>query len=85
MVVNTKVHLKVNENFMAFDLKRLYLQQNGVAERMNITIDERIRCMLSHFKLLKSLWGEAMRTSIDLINLSSLFPLKLVYLKRCFI
>ena len=29
-------------------------QQNGVVERMNITIEERIRCMLSHSKLLKS-------------------------------
>ena len=32
--------------------------------------------MLSHFKLPKSFWGEAMRTSIDLINLSPLVPLK---------
>ena len=30
------------------------LQQNGVAERMNKTIVERIRCMLSHAKLPKS-------------------------------
>ena len=32
--------------------------------------------MLSHSKLPKSFWGEAMRTSIDLINLSPLVPLK---------
>ena len=44
-------------------------QQNGVAKRMNRTIEERIRCMLSHSKLPKSFWGEAMRTSIDLIML----------------
>ena len=29
-------------------------QQNGVAERINRTIEERIRCMLSHSKLPKS-------------------------------
>jgi transposase InsO family protein len=29
-------------------------QHNGVAERMNITICERIKCMLSHAKLPKS-------------------------------
>ena len=29
-------------------------QQNGVVERMNRTIEERIRCMLSHSKLPKS-------------------------------
>ena len=51
-------------------------QQNGVAERMNKTIEEMIRCMLSHSKLRKSFWGEAMRTSIDLINLSPPVPLK---------
>jgi len=32
-------------------------QQNGVVERMNKTIEERIRCMLSHAKLSKSFWG----------------------------
>ena len=43
---------------------------------MDITIEERIKCMLSHSKLPKSLWGEVMRTSIDLINLSPSVPLK---------
>ena len=32
--------------------------------------------MLSHSKLPKSFWGEAMRTSIDLINFSPSIPLK---------
>ena len=32
--------------------------------------------MLSHSKRPKSFWGEAMRTSIDLINLSPSVPLK---------
>ena len=31
-------------------------QQNGVAKRINITIEERIRCMLSHSKLPNSFW-----------------------------
>ena len=51
-------------------------QQNGVAKRMNRTICDRIRCMLSHVKLLKSFWGEAMRIVTDLINLSLLYPLE---------
>lgn len=50
-------------------------QQNGVAERMNRTIEERVRCMLSHSKLPKSFWGEAVRTAVDLINLSPSVPL----------
>ena len=52
------------------------LQQNSVVERMNRTIYDRIRCMLSHEKLPKSFWGEAMRTTVDLINLSPSYPLK---------
>ena len=51
-------------------------QQNGVAERMNKTICDRIRSMLSHAKLPKSFWGEAMRTTVDLINLSPSYPLE---------
>lgn len=43
---------------------------------MNRTIGERIRCLLSHAKLPKSFWGEAMRTAVDLINLSPSVPLK---------
>ena len=50
-------------------------QHNGVAERMNRTINDRIRCMLSHAKLSKSFWGEAMKTAVDLINLSPSIPL----------
>ena len=50
-------------------------QQNGIAERMNRTITEKVKCMLSHAKLPKSFWGEAMRTAVDLINLSSSYAL----------
>ena len=70
---------------MAFDLKKTIpktLYKNGVAERMNKTIEERIWCMLSHSKLPNSFWGEAMRTSIDLINLSASVPLKGDVLER---
>ena len=50
-------------------------QLNGVAERMNRTIEERIRCMLSHAKLSKSFWAEALVTAVYLINLSPSNPL----------
>ncbi|KAI5339317.1 hypothetical protein L3X38_018589 [Prunus dulcis] len=45
-------------------------QHNGIAERMNRTIVERIRTMLSHAKLPNSFWGETLMTTVDLINLS---------------
>ncbi|KAI5338837.1 hypothetical protein L3X38_018109 [Prunus dulcis] len=50
-------------------------QHNGIAERMNRTIVERIRTMLSYAKLPKSFWGKALMTAVDLINLSPSTPL----------
>ncbi|KAG7598335.1 Reverse transcriptase RNA-dependent DNA polymerase [Arabidopsis suecica] len=43
-------------------------QQNGVAERMNRTIMERVRCMLSDSGLPKRFWAEATHTAVILIN-----------------
>ena len=45
-------------------------QENGVIERMNRTIVERIRSMLSHSGLPKSFWAEAANTAVYLINRS---------------
>ena len=39
-------------------------------------IMERVRCMLSHVKIPKSYLGEATLTTVYLINMSSLVPLK---------
>jgi hypothetical protein len=43
-------------------------QQNGVAERMNRTILEKVRCMLSSAGLGKSFWAEAVNYACHLIN-----------------
>ncbi|KAG8501164.1 hypothetical protein CXB51_003282 [Gossypium anomalum] len=45
-------------------------QQNSVAERMNRTIMEKVRCMLSNANLPKSFWAEAASTACFLINRS---------------
>ncbi|CAL5376159.1 unnamed protein product [Camellia sinensis] len=50
-------------------------QHNGVAERMNRTIMERVRCMLRMAKLPKSFWVEVARTACYLINRSPSVPL----------
>ena len=39
-------------------------QQNGVIERMNRTIKERVMCMLSYAKLPKSFWAKAIDNSM---------------------
>ena len=50
-------------------------QHNGVAERMNRTIMERVRSMISMAKLPKPFWGEAVRAACYLINRSPPAPL----------
>jgi len=45
-------------------------QQNGVAERMNCTLLERDRCMLSNAGFGKELWAEAISTGCYLVNRS---------------
>ncbi|KAG8499853.1 hypothetical protein CXB51_006283 [Gossypium anomalum] len=43
-------------------------QQNGVAERMNWTILEKVRCMSSNAELGKEFWAEAVTYACHLIN-----------------
>lgn len=44
-------------------------QQHGIAERLNRTIEERVIAMLSHAKLDKSFWGEALNHYMHVHNL----------------
>ncbi|RDX77794.1 hypothetical protein CR513_42027, partial [Mucuna pruriens] len=45
-------------------------QLNDLAERMNRTLIERVRCMLSKARLPKHFWGEALYTAVHVINLN---------------
>ena len=45
-------------------------QQNGIAERMNRIIMERVRCMLLISGVYKRFWGDAVSTASSLINMS---------------
>ena len=42
--------------------------QNGVAERMNQTIQEKVRSMLSNADLPNGFWAESLATDVHLIN-----------------
>ena len=44
--------------------------QNGVAERMNWTIQDRVTVMLQYANLKKEFWAEALHTTVYVINLS---------------
>jgi transposase InsO family protein len=45
-------------------------QHNGVAERMNMTLMEKARCMLNGVGLGKEFWAKAMGTTCYLVNIS---------------
>ncbi|GJV61523.1 retrovirus-related pol polyprotein from transposon TNT 1-94 [Tanacetum coccineum] len=45
-------------------------QQNGIAEGMNRTITDKVRCIISHANLDKDFWVEAATTTTYLINYS---------------
>ncbi|RDY00420.1 hypothetical protein CR513_16399, partial [Mucuna pruriens] len=45
-------------------------QLNGLTERMNRKLIERVMCMLSEARLPKHFWGEALYTAVHVINLS---------------
>lgn len=49
--------------------------QNGVAERMNRTIQEKVRSMLSMVGLSNVFWAEAVMTAVHLINRAPSVPL----------
>ena len=43
-------------------------QQNGVAERRNLTLMEMVRSMMSYSSVPISLWGEALKTAMYILN-----------------
>ena len=51
-------------------------QQNGVAERMNRTINERARSMRLHVGLPKTFWVDAVSTAAYLINQGPSVPME---------
>jgi transposase InsO family protein len=57
-------------------------QLNGVAESMNRTLVERVRCLLSQSQLPNSFWGEALSTSVHVLNLTHVFLFSLMYQTR---
>ena len=46
-------------------------QQNGMVERKNQTVEEMARSMLHHAKLPSCFWGEAIATTVYLLNWST--------------
>ncbi|KAH9722810.1 hypothetical protein KPL70_006849 [Citrus sinensis] len=57
-----------NEGIKRYFTMRHTPQQNGVAERMNRTLLEKVRCMLSNAGLDKKFWAEAVSYASHLVN-----------------
>ena len=57
-----------NEGIVRHHTVRYTPQQNRVAERMNMTLLERVRCMLSKVGLSKCFWAEVVNTACYLVN-----------------
>ena len=69
--ISTEMQKHFESNGIQFEFTIRYTpQQNGLAERMNRTILEKARCMLLDSKVNKTLWTEAVRTAVYLINRS---------------
>ena len=75
-----------SEEFVKFcrhrDIRREYttpysLEQNGISECMNWTIQEHVVSMLQHFGLSDGFWVEALLTAVHIINMLSSRPLGL--------
>ena len=52
-------------------------EENGIGERMNRTIQERVVVMLQHSGLSDGFWAEALLTAVHIINMSPSRPLGL--------
>ena len=59
-----------NEGIMRHMTVNFTPQQNGLVERMNSTLLEKVRCMFIQFRLPKSLWAEVPMAVNYLVNLS---------------
>uniref|UniRef100_A0AAV1V3K5 Integrase catalytic domain-containing protein n=1 Tax=Peronospora matthiolae TaxID=2874970 RepID=A0AAV1V3K5_9STRA len=63
-------------------------EQNGMAERLNRTLVEMTRCMLSESKMDKTFWCEAMLTAVDILNVlprassPNLSPFEMVFKRK---
>lgn len=47
-----------------------------LAEMMNKTLMERVKCILSYIKLLKMFWGEVILAIVHVLDLSPYIPLQ---------
>ena len=62
------LQLCCNEGIKRHFILREMLQQNKVAERMNMTLLEKLWCMLSNVGISKSFWAEVLAYACHLVN-----------------
>ena len=68
--VNTELHQFFTEKGIRHELSAPYTpQQNGKAERMNRSLKEKLRMLIFQSNAPTSLWPEALKTAVRLLNL----------------
>ena len=68
--VNTQFKNLCGSNGIKHEKSTVYTpQQNGLAERMNRTLSEKLRCMLIDMKINKQLWAEALYAAVNIVNI----------------
>lgn len=68
--VNQRLKAILKDSGIIHQQTMRYTPQNGLAERMNRSIVEKARTLLSDARLGKDYWGEAVSTSVYLLNRS---------------
>ena len=57
-----------NEGITRHKTVRMTPQQNGLAERMNRTLMDKVRCIMIQAKIPKNLWAEILNTACYLVH-----------------
>lgn len=57
-------------------------QLNGIVERLNGTLVKRVECLFFESQLPKLFWGEALNTTVHILNLTLCVPLGSEVLNR---
>lgn len=67
--MNKQMHVFLSKNGIKHEKGATYPpQQNGVSERMDRTLIERLRCLLFEANMTKGFWAEAIFAAVEIIN-----------------
>lgn len=66
----------IEDSIIRHKIVRYTSQQNRLAERMNMSLIDRVRYILIHSRLFKALWADVLSTTYYIVNKSSSSKIK---------